>query len=173
VGLVVLFIPELTGGSGDTPSGMARIRLILGVVFILLSIYIARHIPGRGSQAPPPRWQEKLDAFRFPQSFAFGFFFAVPNVKNASMVAAGMSTLSQSELGMDLKLVILLLFCLIASIGVLVPPSIYVLFTAKVEPVFSSMKKWLIHNRALILFLILVLFGILWIYQGVLVLRKV
>jgi len=172
VGLIVLFIPELTGGSGGSPTAMTRIRLILGVVFILLSIYIARYIPGRGKQAPPPRWQEKLDAFGFPQSFAFGFFFAVPNLKNASMVATGMSTLSQSQLGMEMKLLILLMFCLIASIGVLIPPAIYVLFTAKVEPLFASMKRWLVNNRALILFLILLIFGIMWIYQGILMIRR-
>lgn len=173
VGLVVLFIPEIGREADNSSFNSGQIRIILGTVFLILSIFIARGIPGRGRHAPPPRWQGKLDAFGFPQSFAFGFFFAVPNVKNASMVAAGMATVSQFNLGMDLKLLILILFCLVASAGVLIPPAIYVLFTSKAEPLFSSLKKWLINNRALILFLILLIFGILWIYQGILILRKV
>ena len=167
VGLVVLLIPELGAGSSGSPVDSARIRIILGILFLVLSIVVARQIPGRGREASPPGWQEKLDAFGFPQSIAFGFFFAVPNLKNASMVAAGMSTVNQSGLGMDQKVPILLLFCLIASIGVLIPPVIYLVFHERVEPVFLALKQWLIRNRALILFLILIIFGILWIVQGI------
>ena len=52
------------------------------------------------------------------------------------------------------------------------PPAIYWLIPEKAEQVFTSMKKWLIHHRALVLFLILVVFGIWWIIQGVLMMRK-
>jgi hypothetical protein len=167
VGLLILLIPELDAGASGTHVDMARIRLMLGILFLVLSIFIARQIPGKGRKASPPAWQEKLDTFGFPQSFAFGFFFAVPNLKNASMVATGMSSVNQFGLGMDLKLAILLLFCLIASIGVLIPPVIYLVFRKRVEPIFGSLKTWLIMNRALVLFLILVIFGVLWIVQGI------
>ncbi len=172
VGLVVLLIPALWSGPGHSQTNITQIRIILGAAFLALSAYIARHIPRRGRQAPPPRWQAKLDSFGFPQSFAFGFFFAVPNVKNASMTAAGMSTLTQFDLGMGQELVILILFSLIASIGVLTPPAIYLIFPATAEPIFATLKSWLIQNRALILFLLLLIFGIVWIVQGVLILRR-
>jgi len=167
VGLIVLLIPEVGAGASGSPTDSARIRIILGALFLVLSVFIARQIPRKGRKAAPPGWQEKLDAFGFAQSLAFGFFFAVPNLKNASMVAAGMSTVNQFELGMDRKVLILILFCLIASIGVLIPPGIYLIFRNRVEPIFGSLKTWLIMNRAVILFLILVIFGVLWIYQGI------
>ena len=171
VGLFVLLIPELGAGTYGSPVDSGRIKIMLGALFLLLGIVVARQIPGRGKEAVPPGWQEKLDTFGFPQSIAFGFFFAVPNLKNASMVAAGMSTVNQFGMGMDQKLLILFLFCLIASIGVLIPPVIYLLFSNRVEPVFHSLKQWLIRNRALILFLILVIFGLLWMVQGILIMR--
>ena len=167
VGLLVLLIPEMGVGTSGSLADSTRIKIMLGALFLILSIIVARQIPVKGRKASPPGWQEKLDRFGFSQSIAFGFFFAVPNLKNASLVAAGMSTVNQSGLGMDTKLVILFLFCLIASVGVLIPPFIYLAFHERVQPLFLALKKWLIRNRALILFLILVVFGLLWIVQGI------
>ena len=170
VGLIVLIIPGLAEKSTYTPSNIAWGRFILGIVFLIISIFIARKIPRKGRQAPPPSWLSKLDSFGFLQSFAFGFFFAAPNIKNSSLVAAGMTSIIHFDLRLDQELLILVIFCLIASIGVLIPPAVYLLIRGNAESVFSAMKKWLIMNRALILFLLLIIIGSLWVYQGVLIL---
>ena len=167
VGLIVLIIPGLAKKSTYTPSNLAWARLILGSVFLIVSIFIARKIPRKGRQAPPPRWLPKLDSFGFLQSFTFGFFFAAPNIKNSSLVAAGMTSIIPFSLRLDQELLILILFCLVASIGVLIPPVVYLLFRGNAESVFNAMKKWLIMNRALILFLLVIIIGLLWVYQGV------
>jgi hypothetical protein len=170
VGLIVLIIPGLAEKSTYTPSNIAWGRFILGSVFLIISIFIAREIPRKGRQAPPPSWLPKLESFGFLQSFAFGFFFAAPNIKNSSLVAAGMTSIIHFDLRLDQELLILVIFCLIASIGVLIPPVAYLLFRGNAESVFSAMKKWLIMNRALILFLLLIIIGSLWVYQGSLIL---
>ena len=167
VGLIILIIPGLAEKSTYTPSNLAWGRLILGSVFLIVSIFIARKIPRKGRQAPPPSWLPKLDSFGFLQSFFFGFFFAAPNIKNSSLVAAGMTSIIPFSLRLDQELLILILFCLVASIGVLIPPVVYLLFRGNAESVFNAMKKWLIMNRALILFLLVIIIGLLWVYQGV------
>jgi hypothetical protein len=78
-----------------------------------------------------------------------------------------MTSIIPFSLRLDQELLILILFCLVASIGVLIPPVVYLLFRGNAESVFSAMKKWLIMNRALILFLLLIIIGLLWVYQGV------
>ncbi len=166
VGMITLFgsgLLQITPGSSD---GSGTIRIILGVLFLLLAVLIARQIPRKGQDPDPPAWLEKLDNFRFPQSFAFGFFFAVPNLKNASLVVTGITGILPYELEPAAGVIILLLFCLIASAGVLVPPAIYLLFGKRAATVFGIMKQWLIRYRALILFLILMVFGVLWLVQG-------
>ncbi len=167
VGLVVLFIPILAENSTFTPSELAWTRIILGSVFLILSIFTARNIPRNSRQVAPPDWLSKLDSFGLLQSFTFGFFFAAPNIKNSSLVAAGMSSLIPFSLRLDQELLILVLFCLVASFGVLIPPLVYLLFRNNAEAVFAAMKKWLIGNRALILFLLLIILGLFWVYQGV------
>ncbi len=168
VGALTLFGFSFLGGFSEGSSQSGTIRMILGVLFLILAIPIARHIPLRGQQPAPPRWLDKLDQFRFPQSFAFGFFFSVPNLKNASLVVTGMTGVLTHQLETASLIFVLFLFSLIASFGVLVPPVIYLLFGERAASVFESMKRWLIRNRALILFLILLLFGTLWLVQGLL-----
>lgn len=167
VGLIVLIIPGLAEKSTYTPSNLAWARLILGSILLIVSVFIVREIPRKGSQALPPNWLPKLDSFGFLQSFTFGFFFAAPNIKNSSLVAAGMTSIIPFSLRLDQELFILALFCLVASIGVLIPPLVYLLFRGNADSVFITMKKWLIMNRALILFLLLIIIGSIWVYQGV------
>jgi hypothetical protein len=171
VGLIVIFLPGLLGGAFKSSHNTGFIRIILGSFFLILSFFVARQIPPKGQKAAPPRWLEKLDSFSFRESFAFGFFFSVPNIKNASLVVAGMTTVVNQELDMGQKVIISILFCLVASLGVLIPPGIYLLFQTKAEHLFGTLKRWLISKRALILFLILIIFGVLWIYQGYLMLK--
>jgi hypothetical protein len=78
-----------------------------------------------------------------------------------------MTSIIPFSLRLDQELLILILFCLVASIGVLIPPVVYLLFRGNAESVFNAMKKWLIMNRALILFLLVIIIGLLWVYQGV------
>ncbi|MGW8317298.1 MAG: GAP family protein [Bacteroidales bacterium] len=172
VGLLTIFGAGIIGGFSGGSSNSVPIRMMLGGLFLILAVLIARQIPRKGSSAAPPSWLDKLDHFGFWQSFAFGFFFAVPNLKNASLVVTGMTDILPYQLGTAARITVLFLFCLIASIGVLIPPLIFLLFGERAVSVFGVMKQWLIRNRALILFLILLVFGLLWLIQGWLVIRQ-
>lgn len=172
VGLLTLYGSEIIGGFSEGSSGSGTIRITLGLLFLVLAVLAAKQIPRRGQQPPPPKWLDKLDQFGFWQSFSFGFFFSVPNLKNASLVVAGVTGILPHQLGAAAQIAALFLFCLIASLGVLIPPFVYLLFGSRAESFFEKMKQWLIRQRALILLLILVVFGTLWLIQGLQVLRK-
>lgn len=172
VGLITLFGTSLLEFSSVGSGNAGNLRIILGVVFLIISVLMARQIPRKGQQPAPPAWLDKLENFRFPQSFGFGFFFSVPNVKNASLVVTGLSEVLPHHLGGAAEITVLLLFCLTASMGVMIPPVIYMLFGDRATSAFSVMKQWLIRNRALILFLILLFFGVLWLVQGLMVLSQ-
>lgn len=166
VGILTLFGSSLLYGPSGESGNSGTIRVILGAVFLVLAVVMARQIPRKGQEPAPPAWLDKLDQFGFPQSFAFGFFFSVPNVKNASLVVTGMTGILPLQLGTGALISVLLLFSLIASTGVLIPPGIYLMMGERAASVFGVMKQWLIRHRALILFLILLLFGVLWLVKG-------
>ena len=83
------------------------------------------------------------------------------------MVAAGAVSIGGAGLSSFQELIVLLLFCLFASLGVLLPHTIFLFFRDSAESVFGKLRVWLLRNRALILMVVLVVFGGLWLYRGI------
>ncbi len=167
VGTLVLHSPGLNELCGDTTLLSGWIRISLGSSIILYGLFIAKNIPKKWERPAPPRWLGKVDSCGFFQALIIGFIFSCPNIKNAAMVATGAVSISGVGLSSYQELVVLLLFCLIASLGVLLPHTIFLLFRDHADHVFPKMKVWLLRNRVLILMLVLIFFGGLSLYRGI------
>jgi hypothetical protein len=167
VGGLILISPGLNHyTSGPTPvSGWIRIGL--GSLFLLISIFIARDLPEKGKAKAPPGWMEKLDTYGPKQAVNVGLFLSIMNFKNAAMVASGAVVIAAGGLSPWEEVILLMIFCLIASLGVLFPLVIYLLFRSVVEVVFASIKVWLQKYSTLILMFILVIFGGWSLYRGI------
>ena len=167
VGTLVLHSPGLNELSGGPTLLSGWIRISLGSSFLLYSLFIAKNIPKKGEAVAPPRWLGKVDSYGFVQALIIGFIFSGPNIKNAAMVAAGAVSIGGAGLSSFQELIVLLLFCLFASLGVLLPHTIFLFFRDSAESVFGKLRVWLLRNRALILMIVLVVFGGLWLYRGI------
>lgn len=167
IGVIFLHRPGLYESSGEPSDVLGWIRIILGATIFLTGFYMLRKIVKKEDKDVPPKWADKVDSFGFLQALVVGFFFAAPNVKNATMVTTGAASIGSFGLGNIQELSVLILFCLVATIGVMVPPAIFLIFREKSEVMFGKMKVWLIRYRALILFVICFGFGGLFLYQGI------
>ena len=167
VGTLVLHIPGLNELSGDTTLLSGWIRISLGSSIILYGLFNAKNIPKKGEAVTPPKWLRKVDSYDFIQTLIVGFIISGPNIKNAAMVAAGAVSIGGAGLSSFQELIVLLLFCLFASLGVLLPHTIFLFFRDSAESVFGKLRVWLLRNRALILMVVLVVFGGLWLYRGI------
>lgn len=167
VGVLILQSPVLNASTLGPTLVSGWIRISLGILFLLLSLFLMTNIPKKGEVAAPPKWLEKLDSLGFFQVLIIGFVFSGPNVKNSAMVATGAVSIGEAGLSSHQELIVLILFCLIASLGVLLPHTIFLFFRDSAESVFGKMRVWLLRNRALILMIVLVVFGGLWLYRGI------
>jgi len=167
VGGLVLMSPGLNEyTSGPTPvSGWIRIGL--GSLFFLISIIISKNLPKKGQVTAPPRWMEKVDTYGPFQAMNVGLFLSILNLKNAAMVASGAVVIAAGGLSSVQEVILLLIFCFIASMGVLFPVAIYLLFRNVVEAVFAKMKVWLQRYSTLILMIVLIVFGGWSLYRGI------
>ena len=167
VGGLVLISPGLNHyTSGPTPvSGWIRIGL--GTLFFLITILIARDLPRKGKAKAPPKWMEKVDTYGPRQAINIGLFLSIVNFKNAAMVASGAVVIAAGGLSFIQEVSLLVLFCFISSLGVLFPVVIYLLFRNIVESVFAKLKVWLQRYSALILMIVLVVFGGWSLYRGI------
>jgi hypothetical protein len=170
VGSLVLFIPGLNHyTSGPTPVA-AWIRIGLGSLFLLISILIVKDLPKKGKQTSPPKWMEKVDSYGPRQALNVGLFLSILNFKNAAMVASGAVVIAANGLSSWKEILLLVIFCFIASLGVLFPVAIYLLFRDTVETIFAKMKVWLQRYSSLILMIVLIVFGSWSLYRGIVLL---
>ena len=167
VGGIVLLSPGLNEyTSGPTPvSGWIRIGL--GSLFLLISLIISKNLPKRGQVTAPPKWMEKVDSYGPFQAMNVGLFLSILNLKNAAMVASGAVVIAAGGLSFWNEIFLMLIFCFIASLGVLFPVVVYLLFRNVVEAVFAKMKVWLQRYSTLILMIVLIVFGGWSIYRGI------
>jgi len=89
------------------------------------------------------------------------------NLKNSSMVVVGAASIGRAGLSNKQELVALFVFCIVASIGVMIPHTIFLLFREKAEFIFGKIKVWILKNRVLILLAILLVFGGMSLYKGI------
>jgi hypothetical protein len=153
--------------TGGDPSSLAGwFRILLGSIFLITSLIFALKIRNGGSNLSPPEWQEKVDSFGFTQSSVTGLAFSGFNFKNATLMAAASSSIGSFNLLTSQEFIVLIIFCMLASTGVLVPVLVFFFLRSKAEFLFGRMKDWLIRKRLVILFIVLIVFGCLLIYRG-------
>ena len=167
VGVVVLHIPGLSSDSGEPSQLMGWIRLSLGAIFLIFSLLLIKDMVYNKNRPDIPKWIEKVDSYGFFQALVIGFILSGLNFKNASMVATGAASIGSSGISYRQELIVLLLFCLISSLGVLIPHTIFLLFRKNAEVIYGKIKFWLLKNRVLILLVVLLIFGSISLYRGI------
>ena len=172
VGIVVMNSPGLMNDSGEPSRLMGWIRLGMGTVFMVFSFFLFKKIPKGKDRQTIPKWIEKVDSFGFFHAWGLGFFHSTLNLKNSSMAVVGAASIARQGLTSWQELVALLGFCVIASIGVMIPHIIFILFRRNTELIFGRIKIWILKNRVLVLLLILIIFGGLSLYKGFMILQK-
>lgn len=172
VGVVFLNRPALYDASGEPSVLFGWIRIGFGFIILVAAVFLLRKFLKKDKHNATPKWARNVDNFGFYQAIFLGFFFAAINLKNASMVATGAASIGNVGLDLSLEMAVLILFCLVASIGVMIPPLIYLLFREKAELMYGKMKRWLMKYDDLILFGICFVFGCLFLYLGIDIVRS-
>jgi len=172
VGILILSSPGLMDDTGEPSQLMGWIRIGMGVVFFVTSLFFFKNLPIRRDQQNIPKWIEKVDTFGFFQASFIGFLLSTLNFKNSSMVVVGAAFIARQDLNTSQELIALLVFCLIASIGVLIPHIIFLLFRQNAERIFGKIKIWILKNRVLVLLVILLVFGGISLYKGITILLQ-
>jgi len=171
VGIVVINSPGLMNDSGEPSRLMGWIRLGMGIVFLVTSLFIFKKIPKGKDQQTIPKWIEKVDSFGIFHASGLGFFHSTLNLKNSSLVVVGAASIARQGLTSWQELVVFLLFCVIASVGVMMPHIIFLLFRKNTERIFGKIKIWILKNRVLVLLLILIVFGGISLYKGITIIQ--
>ena len=164
VGTVIYLLADAgdvsSGGSGSDTSYW--LKLVVGVLLVPLAFRHWRKRPAAGEEAAAPKWLSSIDTLTPVKTGGLAVGLAALNPKNLALTLAAGTSLAQSGvLGGDAT-VGLVVFVLIASLGIIVPVVLYFVGGERAAGILDGWKTWLsIHNAAVTATVLLVIGAVL------------
>jgi len=168
VGSIVLVLANLGKiSTTGTPSTLAYIlKLLLGLLFLFMSLRQWRGRPKEGEQPHMPAWMETIDSFTAAKAFGLAALLAGVNPKNLALTLAAALSIAESGSSGAQSWIILAVFVIIASLTVAVPVLYYLFAGQSADKMLNSWKAWLLANNATVMFMLLLVLGVLLLGQG-------
>ena len=161
VGAIVLL---LEGGADAREDGRPAtwvdvVLLCLGLVLLALAVKQWRGRPGAGEESPTPGWMRTLDDFTAAKAGGAGFALTALNPKNVLLVVAAATEIAEFGLPAGEQATVLLVFVLIASLGVLTPLVLSVALGDRSREPLDALRGWMARHNAVIMAVLFVLIG--------------
>jgi hypothetical protein len=136
------------------------IKLLLGLLFLFMAYRNWQSRPKPGEEVEMPAWMAGIDAFTPGKALGLGALLSGVNPKNLALTLAAAMSIVQSGVSGISAWVALLVFVLIASITVGGPVLYYLLAGEKAQQTLNTWKAWLSTNNATVMFVLLLIFGV-------------
>ena len=157
-GLIVLAL-GLTASEGGPSTASGWIKIALGALFLALAVKQWKSRPKKGEEATTPAWMSAIDGFTAIKSFGIAVLLSAVNPKNLGLTIAAAASISAAGLSGGDEVIVLVVFVLIASVGVAVPVLMNLILGSKAEHTLTEMKEWLIDNNATVMSVLFVVIG--------------
>ncbi len=165
--VVVAVLTAIIGGEVSTPSGStsSKASAVLDILLGLAAVVIAfrtRAQAKAGADAGTPGWMKTLDTMKPRAAFLLGCFLP-PYV----IAAAVTNQIIRLDLSTQERVVAVMLFAIVGSLGVLIPILVTVVRPSQSEAILASWRAWLQANWHAVLFWMLLVIGIYLAVKGV------
>jgi threonine/homoserine/homoserine lactone efflux protein len=166
VGIAVLGTIVLLAASGASASKhgapatwVSIVKIVLGVLLVLLAVKQWRGRP-RGNASPElPKWMKTVDTFTPGRSIAMGVALSAVNPKNLLLVVGAAAAIAQTGLSTGDQAVALIVFIVIATLGVGAPVAIYYLMGDRATRILGELHDWMAQENATIMAVICLIIG--------------
>jgi threonine/homoserine/homoserine lactone efflux protein len=156
---VVMLVPGLQTEGSEPSDTTGWIKLVLGVLLLVVGARQWRSRP-RGDEEPAvPGWMERIDDLRPVAAVGMGLLLSAVNPKNLLLAAAAGASFGALTLSGGETVAAVVVFVLIASITVTAPVLGYLLAGDRLETTLDRAKSWLIGNNAVVMAVLLAVFG--------------
>jgi threonine/homoserine/homoserine lactone efflux protein len=161
VGTIVLVVAGSTdtGTESQPTTGVGVLQLVLGLLLLLLAVRSWRRRPKEGEEAKPAKWMAALDRFGPAKATGAGALLSGLNPKNLLLTVAGATAIAQAGLSGGGEAISLLIFIVIASIGVGAPVVLYFALGDRSRERLEALRGWMARNNAVIMAVLLVIIG--------------
>lgn len=175
VGLVVTMTLLLWAAAAEARIGSGReatllaagLRIVLGAVLLVLAFRKWEGRPQAGEAGKLPGWVSKLEQATPPMAFGIGALFSGLNPKNFAFTLATVLAIAEAGLTPREAIVPGALYIVIGSLGVAAPVIWYLVARETASATLATWRDWLTANYAVMMSVILVLFGVVLVARGI------
>jgi threonine/homoserine/homoserine lactone efflux protein len=161
LGTIVLLVASGASASkhGAPATWVSILKIVLGVLLVLLAVRQWRGRP-RGDAAPElPKWLKTVDTFTPGRSVAMGVALSSVNPKNLLLVVGAAAAIAQTGVSAGDQAVALIVFIVIATLGVGGPVAIYYLMGDRATKILGELHDWMARENATIMAVICLIIG--------------
>lgn len=161
LGTIVLLVASGASASkhGTPATWVSILKIVLGVLLLLLAVRQWRGRPRAGAQPELPGWMKSIDKFTPGRSAAMGTALSAVNPKNLLLVVGAAAAIAQTGASAASQAVALVVFILIASLGVGAPVAIYYLMSDRATRILGALHDWMARENATIMAVICLIIG--------------
>jgi hypothetical protein len=161
VGAIVLLVAHPAGATSDTgpATWVSALKLVLGALLLLVALRQWRGRPRGEDEPATPKWMGAIEAFSPPKAAGAGAVLAGANPKNLLLAVAAAASIAGTGIDGGDQAVAYLVFALIGTIGVAAPVAIYFAMGDRAAPLLDGLQRWMAHNNAVIMAVLLLVIG--------------
>ena len=149
---------------GVPPLVAALLKLVFGALLVFVGV---RKLARRSATTAPPRWMASLEGMSAGRAFWFAIVLSIANPKELAMGAAAGLVIGGLIPEPAPAVVVGIIYTVIAVLGVAVPVIAVALLGARAEPLLTATRGWLERNNAVLMAILLLVFGAILLGQGI------
>jgi hypothetical protein len=166
-GVLLLLGGDRAGSSSEPSTASFWVKTALGVLLLGAAGWQWRNRPAAAEEPTMPRWMEAIDGFSAIKAFGLAALLSGVNPKNLALNAAGVVVILQGGLQPTEEWLAFAIFVLLASLTVIAPVAYYFVAGDRADRALTSMKTWLVGNNAAVMAVLLLIFGVKLLADGV------
>jgi hypothetical protein len=145
---------------GEPADWVSWLLLVLGFLLLLMAARQWQAKPRPGEAAETPKWMAAVDSFTPVKAAGLAALLSGLNPKNLLLVIAGAAAIGRTGISTGEQAVALIVFVLIASIGVMVPVGLYFALGERSKVMLDGLKEWMTRHNAAIMTVLLLILGV-------------
>ena len=144
---------------------ISTLLMLMGIFFLITAYKKWRK--EEDPDAPPPKWLEMMDSVTPLKAFGVGLGLVAISAKLWVFTLTAIAVIGEAQLGQPDSTITYLLFILLAESLLLLPILARLIVPDRSKSLLDSTSAWLNRNNRPILIGVSLVFGLLFLYQGV------
>ncbi len=161
LGTIVLLVATGASASehGSPATWLSIVKIVLGLLLWLLAVRQWRGRPRDGREPELPAWMTSIDTFTPIKSAVTGVLLSAVSPKNLLLVVGAAAEIAQTGATAVGQAVALIVFIVVATVGVGAPVAIYFLMGDRATGILGELHDWMVRESATMTAVICLILG--------------